>query len=46
MTAKECKIMAEHGVSLETIHKIHGDMITCPLCDEEQSKEVYRLLRK
>jgi hypothetical protein len=40
ITVEECKAMAEHGTSLEVIHKLHGPTITCPVCEEKHTEEI------
>lgn len=35
LTIEDCKVMVEKGTSLEVVHRLHKETITCPLCSGE-----------
>jgi hypothetical protein len=39
MTVEECAKMYEQGISLEVIHKMHGDTITCEACKDDKVRD-------
>lgn len=36
MILKDYEVMIQNGVSTETVHRIHGNTVTCSLCEMER----------